>query len=212
MTALKSILILVVASSTFVINKVFAAETGPTCAAVLAQPSQPEFNPLEVFKKSGLDPNKFRFKADLSYQFKSDPTNEMQGMTWSIRIYYDGIEAGFINVGLGSIDPAYMWVAIVELKPEYQGKGLGLLLHLTVAKYAYDHFGLILGMSDETSASEKALWQRLRDQGYATPAGYPAIQKSILSGTTLNRVNEFFQNHVDDFKTYKFGFIDGSYY
>lgn len=169
-----------------------------------------KFDPAAVLEKHGLDPKKVNFTANLTYRW-TNQNNFYQGFSWGVRLYYGGEEAGFIGFGKGTGGfTRAMWVSLVEVKEKYQGKGLGTILHLVAAKYAYDHFGLILQMSDETYPQEQELWERFGAKKWLEPWAVPTLKESLLKGPAFNQTRDYFKSHVENDTTpFEDKFLDG---
>ena len=61
----------------------------------------------------------------------------------------------------------YPTIAKIEVKPDFQGKGLGSILYLAANRMAVESFRQPLHRSELTSTDAKRTWRRFLDQGYA---------------------------------------------
>ena len=130
-----------------------AAESGAKSAYEL-------FDPASLLLSKGIDPKRVTGRVD------SDGPNEG---AITLQIMIDGASAGYLimvrEFDLNS--RLYPTISKVEVKADFQGKGLGSILYIAANRMAVERFQRPLHRSELTSQDAKRTWRRFVELEYA---------------------------------------------
>lgn len=118
------------------------------------------FDPSSVLLAKGIDPKRVTGRVD------SDGPNDG---AITLQLMIDGANIGYL-VMVQEFDVnsrLYPTIAKIEVKPDYQGKGLGSILYIAANRMAVERFNRPLHRSELTSQDAKRTWRRFVELEYA---------------------------------------------